>query len=196
MAVRAIKQKHSARHDCTKSRAPCGHGLGAWHKLQCCRKHQRRTCQGGTGILVAGRTLLIVIASRTLAAGRWVLAPVGCRTPGLAGLFAAHIINSLAPLIHGSGRRPGGSPVCHWSLNTIAWLVGSQDSVVRWSLDSDRQRSPEPPAPRASLEAAIDALAFQRLSAHVDAVCTAGGGRYISGVTEVMLVWQCSSRQE
>ncbi|KAM0701920.1 hypothetical protein Q7P35_010830 [Cladosporium inversicolor] len=98
----------------------------------------------------------------------------------LAGLFAAHTINSTAPLIHGSGRRPGGSPVYHWPVDTIAWLVDSRDSVVRWSLDSDSQRSPEPPAPRASLEAAIDALAFQRSSAHVDAVCTAGGGRVVS----------------
>lgn len=125
-----------------------------------------------------------------------MLAPVGCRTPGLAGLFAAHIINSTTPLIHGSVRRPGGSPVCHWPVNTIAWLVDSQDSVVRWSLDSDSQRSPEPPAPRASLEAAVDALAFQRSSADVDAVYTTGGERYNSGVTEVMRVSQGSSRQQ
>lgn len=86
-------------------------------------------------------------------------------------------INSIAPLIHGKGRRPGGSPVCHWPQDTRAWLVDSRDSVVEWSSDSDSQRSPEPPAPRASLEAAIGALAFQRLSVPGDPVCTAGGGR-------------------
>jgi hypothetical protein len=43
--------KAETQRACTsaaKSRSPCGHGLGA---LQCCRKHGRRTCQGGTGDL-------------------------------------------------------------------------------------------------------------------------------------------------